>query len=114
MDDCLFCQIAAGKLASDIVYEDNDIVAFNDINPEAPVHTLVVPRRHIATLNDALAADAELLGKLMLVATSLAKQKGLDLTGYRLVANTGREAGQTVDHIHIHLLGGRFLSWPPG
>lgn len=114
MDDCLFCQIAAGKLASDVVYEDNDIVAFNDINPEAPVHVLVVPRRHIATLNDALAADAELLGKLMLVAASLAKQKGLDLAGYRLVANTGREAGQTIDHIHFHLLGGRFLSWPPG
>ena len=114
MDNCLFCQIASGKLASDIVYEDNDVVAFTDINPEAPTHLLVIPRRHIATLNVAETGDAELLGKLMLAAASLAKRRGLDLTGYRLVANTGREAGQTVDHVHFHLLGGRYLGWPPG
>lgn len=114
MDDCIFCRIAAGKLASDIVYEDNDVIAFTDINPEAPTHLLVVPRRHIASLNAAEAADAELLGKVMLTAATLAKQRGLDGTGYRVVANTGREAGQTVDHIHFHLLGGRFMKWPPG
>ncbi|MDP1808221.1 MAG: histidine triad nucleotide-binding protein [Actinomycetota bacterium] len=114
MDDCIFCRIATGKLASDIVYEDNDVIAFTDINPEAPTHLLVVPRRHIASLNTAEPADAELLGKAMLTAASLAKQRGLDGPGYRIVANTGKEAGQTVDHIHFHLLGGRFMSWPPG
>jgi len=114
MDDCIFCRIAAGKLASDIVYEDNDVVAFTDINPEAPTHLLVVPRRHISSLSAAEPADAELLGKVMLVATALARQRGLDAAGYRLVANTGREAGQTVDHVHFHLLGGRYMQWPPG
>lgn len=114
MENCLFCQIAAGKLAADIVYEDNDMVAFTDISPEAPTHLLVIPRRHIASINEASPKDAELLGKLLLKASSLAKQRGLDSKGYRLVANVGREAGQTVDHIHVHLLGGRFLGWPPG
>jgi histidine triad (HIT) family protein len=114
MDDCLFCRIASGKLASEIVYEDNDVVAFNDINPEAPFHLLVIPRRHITNLNEASPADAELLGKILLRAASLAKQRGLDDKGYRLIINVGREAGQTIDHIHAHVLGGRFLAWPPG
>ena len=114
MDDCIFCRIAAGKLASDIVYEDNDVVAFTDINPEAPTHLVVIPRRHIANLSEAVATDAELVGKVVLAAATLAKQRGLDVAGYRLVANTGKEAGQSVDHIHFHLLGGRFMSLPPG
>lgn len=114
MDECIFCQIAAGKLPSDIVYEDNDIVAFTDINPEAPTHLLIIPRRHISSLSEANAQDTDILGKLLLRGATLAKQRGLDSTGFRLVANTGKQAGQTVDHIHLHLLGGRFLSWPPG
>lgn len=113
-DECLFCQIASGQLASDIVYEDNDVVAFNDISPGAPTHLLVVPRRHIANLNDIKPQDGELLGKMVSTAIKLAKQRSLDDKGYRLVVNTGLEAGQTVDHIHLHLLGGRTLSWPPG
>jgi histidine triad (HIT) family protein len=114
MNDCIFCQIAAGKLASDIVFEDEDVVAFNDINPEAPTHILIVPRKHLANLNDAVSEDAALLGRVVITAAALAKQRGLDGQGYRLVVNTGQEAGQTVDHVHFHLLGGRFLSWPPG
>ena len=113
-DECLFCQIASGKIASDIVYEDNDVVAFTDISPGAPTHLLVVPRRHIASLNDLNPKDGELLGKMVSTAATLAKQRSLDDGGYRLVINAGRDAGQTVDHIHLHLLGGRSLSWPPG
>lgn len=111
---CIFCDIVSGHVSSDVIYEDNDVVAFSDINPEAPTHVLVVPRRHISNLNEATAADAELLGKMMLAAAKLAVTKGIAQGGYRIVVNTGREAGQTVDHIHAHLLGGRFLAWPPG
>jgi histidine triad (HIT) family protein len=114
MTDCIFCQIAAGKLASDIVYEDDEVLAFNDMNPEAPTHILVVPRKHISNLNDAGPEDTTVIGKVVLTAALLAKQRGLGDQGYRLVVNTGKEAGQTVDHVHFHLLGGRFLSWPPG
>lgn len=114
MDECIFCQIAAGKLASDIVYEDNEVVAFTDLNPEAPTHLLIIPRKHISSLADAGPREAELLGKLVLAAASIAKQRGIDITGFRLVANNGKQAGQTVDHVHFHLLGGRFLTWPPG
>ena len=113
-DECLFCRIASGKIASDIVYENNDVVAFTYISPEAPTHLLVVPRRHIASLNDLKSKDGKLLGKMVSTAATLAKQRNLDESGYRLVINTGRAAGQTVDHIHLHLLGGRSLSWPPG
>lgn len=111
---CIFCQIAAGEVASDIVYQDEDVVAFNDINPEAPVHILIVPKRHLANLNEATADDAELLGKVVLTASRLAKEREVDKTGYRLVANTGPQAGQTVHHLHFHLLAGRHFSWPPG
>ncbi len=114
MDECIFCQVAAGKLTSDIVYEDNDVLAFNDLNPEAPIHLLIIPRIHISSLSDAEDKDEALLGKIVMTAASLAKQRGLDKTGYRLVANSGKQAGQTVDHIHFHLLGGRFMTWPPG
>jgi histidine triad (HIT) family protein len=111
---CIFCQIAAGEVASDIVYQDEDIVAFNDINPEAPVHILIIPKRHLSNLNEATAADAELLGKIVLTASRLAKEREVEQTGYRLVANTGPQAGQTVHHLHFHLLAGRHFSWPPG
>ncbi len=114
VDKCIFCQVAKGQLASDIVYEDNDVVAFTDLNPEAPVHLLIIPRNHIASLSEAEDKDTALLGKIVMTGASLAKQRGLDKTGYRLVANSGRQAGQTVDHVHFHLLGGRFMTWPPG
>ncbi len=114
MTDCLFCRIAAGKIPSDIVYEDNEVVAFTDVSPEAPTHILVVPRRHIASLNDADPKDNELLGKMITTAVTLAGQRQLDISGYRLVINSGPDGGQTVDHIHLHLLGGRPLTWPPG
>ncbi len=113
MSDCIFCKIASGEFESDIVYEDDDIIAFNDMNPEAPTHILIVPKRHIESLNDAVAGDADILGKVQLVAKGLAKDKGVG-SGYRLVLNVGAEAGQTINHIHYHLLGGRSLTWPPG
>jgi len=111
-DDCLFCRIAAGELPSKNYYEDEDVVAFADINPVAPVHILVVPRKHIASLSEATQEDAALLGKMQLVSARL----GDEMLGgqYRVVFNNGEEAGQTVRHIHCHLIGGRALAWPPG
>ena len=110
---CIFCQIANGELPSEIVYKDDEMVAFNDMNPEAPTHILIVPKKHISSLNESEASDAELLGRLFLRAAKIAQENNLG-QGYRLVVNVGREAGQTVDHLHIHLLGGRYLAWPPG
>jgi len=113
MDDCIFCKIASGQFESDIVYEDDDIVAFNDINPEAPTHILIIPKIHFESLNDVSEAESTVLGKINLVAKNLAMDRGIE-SGYRLVLNVGKEAGQTVAHIHYHLLGGRRLTWPPG
>ncbi len=113
MADCIFCKIAAGEINAKIVYEDADAVAFLDLNPQAPTHVLLIPRRHIARLSDAQEADAELLGKLQLAAAKVARQLKLE-AGCRLVTNNGRGAGQAVDHLHYHLLGGRKLLWPPG
>lgn len=113
MDKCIFCQIAGGDVPSDIVYKDEDVVAFTDINPEAPVHLLIIPRKHIDSLDTAIAEDAALMGRMLLVASRLAKDNNLG-KGYRLVLNVGREAGQSIDHLHLHLLGGRYLAWPPG
>lgn len=112
--DCIFCQIASGQVASEIVYQDDDIVAFNDINPEAPIHILIIPRKHLASLNEATLEDAALIGKVILTASKLAKEREVEESGYRLVANTGPQAGQTVKHLHFHLLAGRHFSWPPG
>ncbi len=112
--DCLFCKIAAGDIPSDVVYEDKNLIAFRDINPQAPTHVLVIPRRHIATLNELSRDDAELIGQMVLAATKLAKQMAIDENGYRLVWNCNRDGGQDVFHIHLHLLGGRAMSWPPG
>lgn len=106
MERDLFCKIASGEIPADIVYEDNDVVAFRDINPKAPVHVLVVPRKHIAKLSEASKADAELLGKVVLAANMVAKLEGIEESGYRLIANTGPDAGQEVYHIHFHVLGG--------
>jgi len=112
--DCLFCRILAKELASKIVFEDEQVVAFEDINPQAPTHILVVPRRHIASLNDVTSEDAPLVGYLHLVAAQIARQRGIAASGYRTVLNNGRGAGQSVFHLHLHLLGGRGMRWPPG
>jgi len=113
MSDCLFCKIAAGDIPSDKLHEDDEIVAFRDLNPQAPVHVLIIQRKHLASLNDAEAGDAELLGKLLLTAKRLAGELGVG-QGYRVVNNCGASAGQSVFHVHVHLLGGRSLGWPPG
>lgn len=113
MVDCLFCKIIAGTIPSSKVYEDDRTYAFADINPQAPTHVLIVPRKHIASLDQAGPEDFDALGHLHAVAAEIARSKGLT-TGYRTVINTGEDGGQTVDHLHVHLLGGRALHWPPG
>jgi histidine triad (HIT) family protein len=114
MADCLFCKVIAHEIPAQIVHEDEDLVAFRDINPQAPLHALIVPRRHIATLNDLQAADDGLVGSMFRRAAALAKEHGYAERGYRTVFNCNREAGQSVFHIHLHVLAGRPLSWPPG
>lgn len=112
--DCIFCKIVAGEIPADIVYEDEQVLAFRDIAPQAPTHILIIPRKHIASINEAEPEDQAVLGKLLLSARHLAQAEGLSDAGYRLVINTGEHGGQTVFHIHLHLLGGRALNWPPG
>lgn len=112
--NCLFCKLARGEINSDIVYEDDEVIAFRDIHPQAPHHILVIPRRHIATLNDTNPEDATLMGKLTLTAQRVAKELGVAEDGYRLVMNCNGHGGQTVFHIHLHLLAGRSMHWPPG
>jgi histidine triad (HIT) family protein len=114
MADCLFCKIVAREIPASVVYEDEHVLAFNDINPQGPTHVLVVPKRHIATLNDLAAADDAIVGELVRRAAAIAKERGIDAGGFRAVFNTNRDAGQTVFHIHLHLIGGRGLAWPPG
>ncbi len=112
--DCLFCNIVAGDTDADIIYQTNEVVAFRDINPQAPTHVLIIPRRHIATINDLAGTDAEEIGRLFLVAKEIAAQEGISGRGYRVTMNCNAAAGQTVFHVHLHLLGGRQFSWPPG
>jgi histidine triad (HIT) family protein len=114
MSDCLFCKILDGKIPSKKVYEDDRAFAFRDINPQAPTHILIIPRKHIPSLNELTDADGALVGHLHVVAAKLAKDEGISETGYRVLFNTGAGAGQTVFHIHLHLVGGRPLGWPPG
>ena len=114
MSDCIFCKIAAGEIPAAKLYDDGEVLAFRDIKPEAPVHVLLVPRRHIATLNDLEAADAPLIGRLYLAGKQVATDLGVAEGGYRTVINCNRDAGQIVFHIHMHLLAGRELGWPPG
>jgi histidine triad (HIT) family protein len=114
MGDTIFGKIVRREIPADIVYEDEDVLAFRDLNPQAPVHVLFVPKRAIATLNDATAPDAELLGKLLLAAAGYAKREGFDKDGYRTVVNCNEHGGQTVFHLHVHLLAGRRMTWPPG
>ena len=112
--DCLFCKIAAGDIPATKVYEDDRVVAFDDINPQAPVHTLIIPREHISTVNDLEEKHNELVGHMFQAARKVAEDKGISESGYRAVLNCNRDAGQEVFHVHLHVLGGRKMSWPPG
>ena len=112
--DCLFCKIVAGDIPANIVYESESALAFRDINPQAPTHVLVIPRKHISTINDIEEADRELVGDLYMAAKAIAVEEGIDEAGYRAVMNCNEGAGQSVFHIHLHVLGGRGLNWPPG
>ncbi len=114
MSDCLFCKIRDGEIPGDLVYEGDTVLAFNDINPQAPTHVLIIPREHIATINDLEPKHSEVVGKMHLVAQQIARARGHADDGYRTVFNCNAAAGQTVFHIHLHLLGGRNLGWPPG
>ncbi|HET8630325.1 MAG TPA: histidine triad nucleotide-binding protein [Thermomicrobiales bacterium] len=112
--DCIFCRIARGEIPAQVVRQNDDAVAFRDLNPQAPTHVLVIPRRHIGSLHEAGEADAALLGRLLLTAREVAEQEGLGTNGYRVVINHGPDAGQSVPHLHLHVLGGRPFAWPPG
>ena len=114
MNDCLFCRIAAGEIAATTVHEDDEVLAFRDINPQAPVHVLAIPKRHIASAADLGEDDGAVLGRLFAVMAGVARDEGVAGDGYRIVTNAGAAAGQSVEHLHFHLLGGRRLSWPPG
>lgn len=112
MSDCLFCKIIAGEIPGEKIYEDDNYYAFNDINPQAPNHFLVIPKKHISQISDTSDADNELIGGMLSVAVKICQEKSL--SDYRLVMNNGAGAGQTVFHIHLHVIGGRFMNWPPG
>jgi histidine triad (HIT) family protein len=113
-DRCLFCRIASGEITAKKVYEDDQVVAFNDINPQAPTHVLVIPRKHIATLDDLTEDEASIVGMTLVRVSQIARNLQLNSEGYRVVVNHGEAAGQTVFHVHFHLVGGRNLGWPPG
>lgn len=114
MEDCIFCKIVAGQIPAEIVFEDDAVMAFRDLNPQAPTHLLVIPKRHIASLNDLTADDQPLMGRLFTAAQEIAVQEGFADAGYRTVVNCNADGGQTVFHVHLHLLGGRAMHWPPG
>lgn len=114
MTDCLFCKMVEGEIKPDMVMVTDDLIAFRDINPQAATHVLIVPRKHVSTVNELAAADAPLIGRLVLAAQAIAQREGIAESGYRLVMNCNAGAGQTVFHIHLHLLGGRQMQWPPG
>jgi len=114
MEDCIFCKIAAGEIPADKIYEDDTVVAFRDLSPQAPTHVLVIPRKHIATLNDLQPEDEAILGRMYGAAREIAVREGVAEPGYRTVVNCNEAGGQAVFHIHLHLLGGRMMHWPPG
>ena len=114
MADCLFCKMVSGEILPDIVFEDDDVLAFRDVNPQAPLHVLVIPKNHIPTVNDLTPEHAGLVGKMYLAARQIAADEGVAEPGYRMVMNCNPEAGQSVYHIHLHVLGGRPMGWPPG
>jgi histidine triad (HIT) family protein len=111
---CIFCRVIEGSIPAKIVYQDEHTLAFDDINPQAPVHTLVIPKRHVASVQELGESDQALLGRILLTCAKIAKDKGLSDSGFRLIANTGRDGGQTVFHLHFHVMGGRHMGWPPG
>lgn len=113
-DRCLFCRIVDGEIPADVVHETEHVLAFRDVSPKAPTHVLVIPKRHVASLGEADDHDTALLGEVMIAARDVARGAGIDEAGYRIVANTGDDGGQTVHHLHVHVLGGRALAWPPG
>jgi len=112
--DCIFCKIIKGEIPSEKVYENENVIAFKDINPAAPVHILIIPRKHISSINDIEEMDSNIIGEIFLAAKEIARQLGIAEDGYRVVSNCGEKAGQTVMHLHYHLIGGRSLTWPPG
>ncbi len=114
MDDCLFCRIVRKELPADILYEDDKVLAFKDINPVAPHHLLIIPKEHIPSINEATPEHEETLGRMFTVAAKITRELGIDQQGYRAVVNTGKAAGQVVFHMHMHVVGGRKLTWPPG
>lgn len=114
MEDCIFCKIIKGEIPSEKVYEDNQVISFKDINPEAPFHVLIIPKKHISTINELTENDEQLIGHVYTAAAKIAKQFNIDESGYRIVSNCGKDGGQTVGHVHFHFLAGRTLSWPPG
>jgi histidine triad (HIT) family protein len=114
MGECLFCRISTGEVPCDEVFSDDEIVAFRDINPQGPIHILIIPRRHVSGLADLAASDGPLAGRLLVAAAEIAAREGLGRDGYRCVINHGRHGCQSVDHLHLHLIGGRQLGWPPG
>ena len=114
MTDCLFCKINNGEIPAEKIYDGDEVFAIKDINPQAPIHLLIIPKKHFATVLEIQEGDHELIGSIYSVANQLAKKNGLDQTGFRVVVNCGAEAGQSVFHVHYHLLGGRSLKWPPG
>lgn len=114
MSDCIFCKIANGEIPSDIIYQDDKVIAFNDIDPQSPVHFLVIPKEHIPSIRYIDEENVSLISHVILVINKIAKEKGLEKNGYRIVNNCGEYGGQTVEHLHFHVLGGRYLLWPPG
>jgi histidine triad (HIT) family protein len=114
MESCIFCRVAEGATPARVLFANEEVVAFHDIAPRAPVHVLVIPRRHIASLATATEGETEILGRLLLAAAEVARRTGIAETGYRVVTNTGSGAGQSVFHLHVHVLGGRLMGWPPG
>lgn len=114
MDNCVFCKIVKGEIPSNKVYEDDKILSFKDLNPEAPVHVLIIPKKHISSLSEVNDEDAEIIAHIFKTVPKLVKELGIDEGGYRIISNCGEDGGQSVPHVHFHLLGGRSLNWPPG
>jgi histidine triad (HIT) family protein len=114
VSECLFCRIVQGSIPAKIIYQDEHTLAFDDINPQAPVHSLIIPKRHLGSIHELTESDQALLGRLLLTCNTVAKDKGLSGDGFRLVTNIGRDGGQTVAHLHFHVMGGRHMGWPPG
>lgn len=114
VENCIFCKIINGEIPCEKIYEDEKVISFKDINPEAPIHVLIIPKKHISSVNDLMEEDAEIIGHIFMVGKEIAVRLGVESSGYRIVTNCGKDAGQTVEHIHFHLLGGRSLQWPPG